>query len=121
MAGKNRNRGKKRTNRLIKVQKNKAYFKRFQPKFKRRQDGKTDYQARRGLCAQYKNKFNTPKYRLVVRNTNKDVIAQVVYSRMQGDVVICAAYEIGSNRSLALNAYWTSGELLGALVSSRKL
>merc|ERR1712071_240763 len=92
MAGKNRNRGKKRTNRLIKVQKNKAYFKRFQPKFKRRQDGKTDYQARRGLCAQYKNKFNTPKYRLVVRNTNKDVIAQVVYSRMQGDVVICAAY-----------------------------
>merc|ERR1712141_121540 len=45
----------------IKVQKNKAYFKRFQPKFKRRQVGKTDYQARRGLCAQYKNKFNTPK------------------------------------------------------------
>jgi len=92
MAGKNRNRGKKRTNRLIKVQKNKAYFKRFQPKFKRRQDGKTDYQARRGLCAQYKNKFNTPKYRLVVRTTNRDVIAQVVYSRMAGDIVICAAY-----------------------------
>merc|ERR1712071_574338 len=92
MAGKNRNRGKKRTNRLIKVQKNKAYFKRFQPKFKRRQDGKTDYQARRGLCAQYKNKFNTPKYRLVVRTTNRDVIAQVVYSRMAGHIVICAAY-----------------------------
>jgi len=92
MAGKNKNRGKKRTNRLIKIQKNKAYFKRYQPKFKRRQDGKTDYQARRGLCAQYKNKFNTPKYRLVVRTTNRDVVAQVVYSRMAGDVVICAAY-----------------------------
>merc|ERR1712134_125519 len=84
--------GKKRTNRLIKVQKNKAYFKRFQPKFRRRREGKTDYQARRGLCAQYKNKFNTPKYRLVVRTTNRDVICQVVYSRMAGDVVICAAY-----------------------------
>jgi large subunit ribosomal protein L5e len=92
MAGKNRNRGKKRTNRLIKVQKNKAYFKRFQPKFKRRQVGKTDYQARRGLCAQYKNKFNTPKYRLIVRATNRDVICQVAYPRMSGDVVICAAY-----------------------------
>jgi large subunit ribosomal protein L5e len=92
MAGKNRNRGKKRTNRLIKVQKNKAYFKRCQPKFKRRQVGKTDYQARRGLCAQYKNKFNTPKYRLIVRATNRDVICQVAYPRMSGDVVICAAY-----------------------------
>merc|ERR1712079_36110 len=76
----------------IKVQKNKAYFKRFQPKFKRRQDGKTDYQARRGLCAQYKNKFNTPKYRLIVRSTNRDVICQVAYPRMSGDVVIAAAY-----------------------------
>jgi len=92
MAGKNRNRGKKRVNRLIKVQKNKAYFKRFQPKFKRRQEGKTDYQARRGLCAQYKNKFNTPKYRLIVRSTNRDVVCQVAYPRMSGDVVIAAAY-----------------------------
>jgi len=92
MAGKNKNRGKKRTNRLIKIQKNKAYFKRFQPKYRRRRDGKTDYQARRGLCAQYKNKFNTPKYRLIVRTTNRDVICQVAYSRMAGDIVICAAY-----------------------------
>merc|ERR1712045_351022 len=93
MAGKNkRNMGKKRGNKLIKVQKNKAYYKRYQPKFKRRQVGKTDYQARRGLCAQYKNKFNTPKYRLIVRATNRDVICQVAYPRMSGDVVICAAY-----------------------------
>merc|ERR1712080_76449 len=90
--GKNTNRGKKRTNRLVKVQKNKAYFKRYQPKFRRRREGKTDYQARKGLCAQYKNKFNTPKYRLIVRQTNKDVICQVAYSRMQGDVIIASAY-----------------------------
>jgi len=93
MAGKNkRNMGKKRVNKLIKVQKNKAYFKRFQPKFARRQVGKTDYQARKGLCAQYKNKFNTPKYRLIVRSTNRDVVCQVAYSRMAGDVIIAAAY-----------------------------
>lgn len=77
---------------FVKVQKNKAYFKRYQPKFRRRREGKTDYQARKGLCAQYKNKFNTPKYRFIVRQTNKDVICQVAYSRMQGDVIIAAAY-----------------------------
>lgn len=77
---------------LVKIQKNKAYFKRYQPKFRRRREGKTDYQARKGLCTQYKNKFNTPKYRLIVRQTNKDVICQVAYSRMAGDVIIAAAY-----------------------------
>merc|ERR1712020_11967 len=93
MAGKNkRNMGKKRVNKLIKVQKNKAYFKRFQPKFRRRREGKTDYQARKGLCAQYKNKFNTPKYRMIFRSTNKDVVCQIAYSRMQGDIIVAAAY-----------------------------
>ena len=62
---------------LIKVIKSKAYFKRFQPKFKRRRQGKTDYYARKRLTVQAKNKYNTPKYRLIVRFTNKDVIAQV--------------------------------------------
>ena len=56
---------------FVKVQKNKAYFKRYQPKFKRRREGKTDYYARKRLCVQDKNKYNTPKYRLVVRITNK--------------------------------------------------
>ena len=54
--------------------------------------GKTDYFARKRLCVQDKNKYNTPKYRLVVRITNKDIIAQIAYARLQGDVVICAAY-----------------------------
>jgi large subunit ribosomal protein L5e len=77
---------------LVKVVKNRAYFKRYQPKFKRRREGKTDYYARKRLTVQDKNKYNTPKYRLVVRFTNKDVIAQIAYSRIEGDKVVCAAY-----------------------------
>merc|ERR1712227_493506 len=77
---------------FVKVQKNKAYFKRYQPKFKRRREGKTDYYARKRLCVQDKNKYNTPKYRLVVRITNKDIIAQIAYARLQGDVIVSAAY-----------------------------
>jgi len=77
---------------LVKVVKNRAYFKRFQVKFKRRRQGKTDYYARKRLTVQDKNKYNSPKYRLVVRFTNKDVIAQFVYSRIVGDVVVCSAY-----------------------------
>ncbi len=62
---------------FVKVVKNKAYFKRYQVKFKRRRQGKTDYHARRFLVVQDKNKYNTPKYRMIVRITNKDIICQV--------------------------------------------
>ena len=51
---------------FVKVVKNKAYFKRFQVKYKRRREGKTDYFARKRLICQDKNKYNTPKYRLAV-------------------------------------------------------
>lgn len=77
---------------FVKVVKNKAYFKRFQVKFKRRREGKTDYYARKRLILQEKNKYNTPKYRLVVRISNKDVTTQIVYARIKGDVVLAAAY-----------------------------
>lgn len=77
---------------FVKVIKNKAYFKRFQVKFKRRREGKTDYYARKRLVTQDKNKYNTPKYRFVVRFTNKDIICQVAYAKIEGDVIICAAY-----------------------------
>ena len=40
-------------------------------------EGKTDYYARKRLVTQDKNKYNTPKYRFVVRFTNKDIICQV--------------------------------------------
>lgn len=77
---------------FVKVYKNRAYFKRFQVKFRRRREGKTDYYARKRLIAQDKNKYNSPKYRLIVRFTNKDVICQVAYSKIVGDIVLSAAY-----------------------------
>lgn len=40
-------------------------------------EGRTDYFARKRLVIQDKNKYNSPKYRLVVRFTNKDIICQV--------------------------------------------
>merc|ERR1712224_654757 len=77
---------------FIKVVKNKAYYKRFQVKYKRRREGKTDYYARKRLVTQDKNKFGTPKYRFVVRFTNKDIICQVVSSKLKGDICHTAAY-----------------------------
>jgi large subunit ribosomal protein L5e len=77
---------------FVKVVKNKAYFKRFQVKYKRRREGRTDYFARRRLICQDKNKYNTPKYRLIVRFTNKDIVCQVAYARVYGDVIVESAY-----------------------------
>jgi len=77
---------------FVKVVKNRAYFKRFQVKYKRRREGKTDYYARKRLVCQSKNKYATPKYRFVVRFTNKDIICQVVSSKIKGDVCHTAAY-----------------------------
>ncbi|CAK9139459.1 unnamed protein product [Ilex paraguariensis] len=77
---------------FIKAQKSRAYFKRFQVKFKRRRQGKTDYRARIRLINQDKNKYNTPKYRFVVRFTNKDIIAQITSASIAGDMVLAAAY-----------------------------
>ena len=54
--------------------------------------GKTDYYARQRLITQDKNKYNSPKYRFVVRFTNRDVICQVVYATLAGDVCIASAY-----------------------------
>merc|ERR1712172_396577 len=77
---------------FVKVVKNKAYFKRFQVKFRRRREGKTDYFARKRLVIQDKNKYNTPKYRMVVRSSNKDVCCQIAYARLEGDKIVAAAY-----------------------------
>jgi len=76
---------------FIKNIKTKAYYKRFQTQFRRRREGKTDYYARKRLIVQDKNKYNTPKYRLVARITCSKVIAQVIYATIQGDQVLCAA------------------------------
>jgi large subunit ribosomal protein L5e len=77
---------------FVKVVKNKAYFKRYQVKFKRRREGKTDYYARKRLVVQEKNKYNTPKYRMIVRFSNKDICCQIAYAKIEGDVVVTAAY-----------------------------
>ncbi|KAL7286033.1 60S ribosomal protein L5-like [Trichogramma pretiosum] len=77
---------------FVKVVKCKQYFKRYQVKFKRRREGKTDYYARKRLTVQDKNKYNTPKYRLITRISNKDITCQIAYSRIEGDKIVCAAY-----------------------------
>jgi large subunit ribosomal protein L5e len=76
-----------------KMTKTGAYSKRYQVQYRRRREGKTDYYARKRLVTQDKNKYNSPKYRFVVRFTNKDITCQFVYSLISGDVVMCAAYE----------------------------
>lgn len=77
---------------FIKIIKNNSYHKRFQVKFRRRRECKTDYQARKALVLQDKNKYNSPKYRLVVRFSNKDVTCQIAYATLKSDIILCAAY-----------------------------
>jgi len=60
-------------------------------KNRRRREGKTDYYARRRLIQQDKNKYDTKKYRLVVRRTNRRIIVQVIWATIQGDHVLTSA------------------------------
>jgi len=108
---------------FIKVVKNKAYYKRFQVKYKRRREGKTDYYARKRLVTQDKNKFGTPKYRLVVRFTNKDIVCQIVSSKIKGDICHVAAYAHELPRyglSVGLNNY-SAAYCVGLLCARRLL
>lgn len=61
-------------------------------RYRRRREGKTDYYARQRLIIQDKDKYNTPKYRFVVRFTCSDIICQFVYSKIQGDIMLAVAY-----------------------------
>ncbi|KAJ3306967.1 60S ribosomal protein L5 [Kappamyces sp. JEL0829] len=108
---------------FVKLVKNKAYFKRFQTKYRRRREGKTDYYARKRLVVQAKNKYNSPKYRMVVRFTNKDIITQIVYSKIDGDYVLAAAYahelpRYGINNGLT---NWPAAYCTGLLLARRVL
>jgi len=76
---------------FVKVLKTRAYFKRFQVKNRRRREGKTDYYARRRLIQQDKNKYDSKKYRLVVRRTNRRIITQIVAANIQGDKIVAQA------------------------------
>ena len=44
------------------------------------------------MVIQDKNKYNTPKYRMIVRITNRNPICQIAYARIEGDVIICTPY-----------------------------
>jgi len=106
-----------------KLVKNSAYYSRYQTKYKRRRQGKTDYFARKRLIAQAKNKYGAPKYRLVVRFTNRDIIMQIVTAEITGDKVFCSAY------SHELRAYgiehgltnWAAAYCTGLLIARRVL
>lgn len=70
---------------FVKVVKTNSYFKRYQTKPRRRRQNKTDYQARRSMIQQDKNKYEAKKYRFVVRKTNQKILCQIVTAHPQGD------------------------------------
>ncbi|EAS30427.3 60S ribosomal protein L5 [Coccidioides immitis RS] len=108
---------------FTKLVKNSAYYSRYQTKFKRRRQGKTDYYARKRLITQAKNKYNSPKYRLVVRFTNRDIITQIVTSELTGDKVIACAYAHELKRYGIKNGLtnWSAAYATGLLLARRTL
>ncbi|KAI1613377.1 60S ribosomal protein L5 [Exophiala viscosa] len=106
-----------------KTVKSSPYYSRFQVKYKRRRAGKTDYYARKRLIAQAKNKYNAPKYRLVVRFTNRDIITQLVTAELTGDKVFCAAYSHELKRYGVENGLtnWAAAYATGLLLARRAL
>ncbi|CAK1354890.1 60S ribosomal protein L5 [Cercospora beticola] len=108
---------------FTKLVKNSAYFSRYQVKYKRRRSGKTDYYARKRLITQAKNKYNAPKYRLVIRFTNKDIIAQIVTSELTGDKVFVAAYGHELKRYGITHGLtnWAAAYCVGLLIARRAL
>jgi large subunit ribosomal protein L5e len=92
-------------------------------KQKRRRAGKTDYFARKKLITQAKNKYNAPKYRLVVRFTNKDIICQIVTSEITGDKVFVAAYAHELKRYGIKHGLtnWAAAYCTGLLIARRAL
>jgi large subunit ribosomal protein L5e len=66
---------------------------------------------------------NAPKYRLVVRFSNKQIICQITYARLQGDFVLASATSkelprYGINHGLT---NWTAAYATGLLVARRAL
>jgi len=108
---------------FVKIIKNKAYSSRMQVKPKRRRQGKTDYFARRRLVCQDKNKYDSKKYRLVVRRTCSKYITQIIYSTMTGDRVLCAAEssELKKHGLTAGLTNYSAGYATGLLLARRLL
>ncbi|GCF00579.1 60S ribosomal protein L5 [Zygosaccharomyces mellis] len=108
---------------FLKNVKNNAYQSRFQTPFRRRREGKTDYYQRRKLVTQHKAKYASPKHRLVVRFTNKDIICQIVSSQITGDIVLAAAYSHELPRYGITHGLtnWSAAYATGLLVARRIL
>jgi len=110
---------------FVKVVKNKAYFKRFQVKFRRRRECKTDYYSRQRLITQDKNKYKTPKYRFVVRKSHRDITCQIFSADLTHDVCIASAYSHELARygvSVGLTNYaaaYCTGLLLARRINSK--
>jgi len=108
---------------FIKIVKSKSYHKRYQTKFRRRREGKTDYYQRKRLVVQDKTKYNALKYRLVVRFSNKIITAQVVYTTINHDVILASAISTELPRygiQLGLTNY-AAAYATGLLVARRAL
>ncbi|KAI9784566.1 MAG: 60S ribosomal protein L5 [Geoglossum umbratile] len=108
---------------FTKLVKNSAYYSRYQTKYKRRRAGKTDYYARKRLITQAKNKYNAPKYRLVVRFTNRDIVCQIVTSELVGDKVFSCAYAHELKRYGIKHGLtnWAAAYATGLLLARRTL
>ena len=68
---------------------------RYKVKFRRRREGKTDYRARKALLL-------SGKPRLVVRGSLKNMTAQIIVAKPQGDEVTVSAH----SRELTKNYGW---------------
>lgn len=73
--------------------------------------------------AQDKNKYNTPRWRLVIRRTNRDICAQIVTSKIQGDVVHAAAYshELTNHGAPVGRTNYAAAYATGLLLARRML
>jgi large subunit ribosomal protein L5e len=96
---------------------------RYQTKFRRRREGKTDYYARRRLVFQDKDKYDTRKYRFVVRRTNQRIICQVIHATLQGDRVMVNAdsKELSAHGLKAGPTNYAAAYCVGLLAARRLL
>ena len=61
---------------------------------------------------------NAPKYRLVVRFTNREIIVQIIYARLQGDFILTAARS-GELKRYGINhglTNWAAGKFSTSLL-----
>ena len=75
------------------------------------------------MITQAKNKYTAPKYRLVVRFTHRDIIAQIVTSEITGDKVFMAAYGHELKRYGITHGLtnWAAAYSVGLLLARRTL